>query len=234
MANPLYRLFDEEHAACYHVASRCVRGGFLSGFDRYTESNYDYRRRWVANRIEQLARSFAVEVFGYAVMSQHFHVVLGGDPKACESWSDGEVARRWAEVSDQLVVMGDDDRLAHARRTLASPSGFMRRLKQPIARRANAEDGCAGHFFEQRYYSGALLNEAGLRAATRYVELDPNRAHRLRQLIACGDASLGERLREHSEERLARYLGPLASRAPPAEPKLATPSPLPVSSPERR
>ena len=205
MAVPRYRLFDEEHAACYHVASRCVRGGFLSGFDRYTERNYDYRRRWVANR-------FAVEVFGYAVMSQHFHVVLGCDPRACESWSDREVARRWAELSDQLVALDDDDRLARARRTLASPSGFMRRLKQPIARRANAEDGCGGHFFEQRYYSGALLSEAGLRAAMAYVDLDPIRTHRLRELIACRDASLGEGLREHSEAALARYLGSLGSR----------------------
>ena len=41
----------------------------------------------------------------------------------------------------------------------------MKHLKQPVARRANLEDDCTGHFFEQRFYSGALLTGETLIAA---------------------------------------------------------------------
>jgi hypothetical protein len=39
----------------------------------------------------------------------------------------------------------------------------MKHLKQPIARPANLEDKCTGHFFEGRFYSGALLGLLRLR-----------------------------------------------------------------------
>ena len=53
---------------------------------------------------------------------------------------------------------------------------FMKYLKQPIARRANLEDQCKGHFFEQRFYSGALLSSQAIIAALAYVDTNPIRA----------------------------------------------------------
>ncbi|MYE13757.1 MAG: transposase [Gammaproteobacteria bacterium] len=226
MATPRHKLVDEEHAACYHVTSRCVRRAWLCGYDPFTRRNYSYRRRWLVERMKRLARCFAVEIFGYAVMSNHFHLVLRYDPKACESWTDEEVARRWFEAfppredgrpSEQRdaeareLLMDDPERLARARRTLGSLSHFMKHLKQPIARRANLEDGCEGHFFEQRFYSGALLSEEALLAAMVYVDLNPVRAGEVRELIDCRDTSIGERLQEHSEAALEEYLAPVAS-----------------------
>ena len=86
----------------------------------------------------------------------------------------------------------------------------MKHLKQPIARRANLEDDCTGHFFEQRFYSGALLSEKAVLAAMVYVDLNPIRAGEVRELVECRDSSIGERLREHSEEALDEYLAPVA------------------------
>jgi hypothetical protein len=39
---------------------------------------------------------------------------------------------------------------------------FMKCLNEPIARQANKEDGCTGHFWESRYKSQALLSEEAL------------------------------------------------------------------------
>ena len=241
MATPRYKLVDEENAACYHLTSRCVRQAWLCGHDRVTGRDYSHRKGWLVDRMKQLARCFAVEIFGYAVLSNHFHMVLRYDPKACESWSDEEVARRWVEAfpprepaparrkgkvvpaeerqrakerrqaEARELLVGHPDGLARARRTLGSMSGFMKHLKQPIAWRANQEDKCKGHFFEQRFYSGALLNEKALLAAMVYVDLNPVRAGEVRELIECDDASIGERLREHDEAALEEYLAPLAS-----------------------
>ncbi len=52
----------------------------------------------------------------------------------------------------------------------------MKHLKQPIFYQANREDKCSGHFFEGRFYSGALLDENAVTAAMAYVDLNPIRA----------------------------------------------------------
>ncbi len=250
MATPRYKLVDEEHAACYHLTSRCVRRAWLCGYDPLTRRDYSHRKDWLVDRMKKLARCFAVEIFGYAVMSNHFHMVLRYDPKASESWTDEDVAQRYVEAfpprvkgqldeqdkTEQLeqrkaeereLLMEDPEGLARARRTLGSLSDFMKHLKQPIARRANLEDDCEGHFFEQRFYSGALLSEEALLAAMVYVDLNPVRAGQVRELIECRDTSIGERLQEHSEAALDEYLAPVASGL--EDTATETPAPLAIT-----
>ena len=213
MATPRYKLVDNATALGYHLVSRCVRRAWLCGRDKRTGKDYSHRKRWLVERMLALARCFAVEIDAYAVMSNHFHLVVHYDPKACEGWSAEEVAARWVEAfpptergavveerkaEARELLLGDPERLARARRTLGSLSCFMQHLKQPIARRANEEDGCKGHFFEQRFYSGALLSEEAVLAAMAYVDLNPMRAKLVRRLAQCQHASISTRLLENS------------------------------------
>ena len=226
MATPRSLLVDPVNECDYHIVSRCVRRAFLCGFDDLTGRDCSHRRDWVVERLRQLAPCFAIDVYSYTVMSNHFHLVLRYDPGACRSWTDEEVAQRWfdafpptvlGQVVEELkpelreLMLGDAERMARARRSLGSLSDFMKHLKQPIARRANMEDDCQGHFFEQRFYSGALLTEEALIAAMVYVDLNPVRAQLTERIEAIQQTSIADRLQENSAEALADYLRPVVS-----------------------
>ena len=226
MTTPRRLLVDPVNACDYHLVSRCVQGAFLCGRDPRTGRDYSHRRQWLVERIDLLGRCFAVEVYAYCIMSNHFHLVARYDPLACWGWSDEEVARRWVdafpptekgEVVEERkaeareLLLDNPTRLIKARSTLGSLSAFMKHLKQPIARRANEEMGTKGHFYEQRYYSGALLSEAALLAAMAYVDLNPVRAGLAERIEACRETSIAERLQENSAEALEAYLAPLVS-----------------------
>jgi hypothetical protein len=94
MGYPRSHLVDPD-GGIYHVCSRCVRRAFLCGHDSATGFDFVHRRQWLEDRILALAQLFAVKLYGYAVMSNHYHVVLEVEPKAVSRWSDDEIADRW-------------------------------------------------------------------------------------------------------------------------------------------
>lgn len=230
MATPRKYLIHPEVPLFYHLVSRCVQRAFLCGFDSNTGKDYSHRKNWIIERLHFLVKYFAVDLHGYSIMSNHFHLCVFHDPKAHLRWTDDEVADRWLAVSPprtydsepvkyevlqehKAELLADKKRLAHVRKELGSVSTFMKFLKQPIARLANVEDGVSGHFFEQRFWSGALLSERAVLTAMLYVDLNPVRARIAKCIEEIRHAGITERLAEleSGESSLEEYVKPLVS-----------------------
>ncbi|KGJ91039.1 transposase [Colwellia psychrerythraea] len=174
----------------YHCTSRCVRRAFLCGEDKNTGQNFDHRRGWVEDKLLGLSQVFALDICAYAIMSNHTHIVLFVDVTKAKSWSTSEVLERWHKlfkgtlITQQYCRGGIPDYLMVSlletvevyRNRLMDISWFMRLLNQSIAIQANLEDNCTGHFWEGRFKSQALLDEAALAACMAYVDLNPVRA----------------------------------------------------------
>ncbi|WP_200197065.1 transposase [Halorhodospira abdelmalekii] len=193
----------------YHIVTRCVRRTFLCGEDHTTGKSYEHRRQWVEDQIRLLSSIFAIDVATYAVMSNHCHIVVKLDPSQTETWSDDEVIQRWGalykgppvmkkylsgEALDALEQVQLDKRVDIYRERLGELSWFMKCLNEPIARQANKEDGCTGHFWEARFKSQALGSDAALLACMAYVDLNPVRAAIAPTPEECEHTGLRERI----------------------------------------
>jgi len=181
------------------------------------------------DRIKVLSSVFAIDVCAYAIMSNHFHLVLHVDTEKAQSWSSDEVIDRWLKLYTGPVVAHryiagislttiEQEALAGWveiwRTRLADLSWYMRCLNETIARMANKEDKCTGRFWEGRFRSQALLDEAALVACMAYVDLNPIRAKLCRTLEQSAFTSIQERLKactQNPQKPRQTWLLPMAS-----------------------
>jgi REP element-mobilizing transposase RayT len=183
--------FDSQQPPWLHCVSRCVRRAFLCG------DGYEHRKTWLEQRLRFLASVFAVDIAAYAILSNHWHIVVKPRPDITRDWTPRQVAEAWSTIT-QTALTGtnvpdsaerqaghqimidqlcrDDTFIETWRERFSSVSYFMKLLKEPIARAANKEDECTGAFWEGRFKSTPLLDEAALLACMAYVDLNPIRA----------------------------------------------------------
>ena len=215
MPRPRSEIVNVDETPWYHVVGRCVRRAFLCGVDPCTGRNHDHRRDWVQERILQLSSVFAIDVAAFAVMSNHYHIVLRIDADMAKAWSWVDVAWRWTQLyagtdlvrsylkkpdSFETMIEAEkkelEEQIEIYRERLWDLSWYMRVLNESIARKANEEDDVTGHFWEGRFKSQALLDEAAILTVMAYVDLNPIRAGIANGLLDSKYTSVAMRLQE--------------------------------------
>ncbi|WP_146520583.1 hypothetical protein [Stieleria varia] len=185
-------VFDPDEVAIAHVISRTVRRCFLFGDDPVSGKNFDHRKVWIEKYLTHFAKCFGIDLIAFAILSNHYHLVLRSRPDVVKQWDDTEVARRWLMLcphrkdsngnplppteSELNGIRKCPVELAKIRSRLSDISWWMRLLNQRVAQRANLEDEQVGRFFQDRYKAVKLIDEAAVLACATYVDLNPIRA----------------------------------------------------------
>jgi len=149
-----------------------------------------HRKQWIEDRLLFLGQVFCIDMAAFAVMSNHYHVVLKIDREQAYSLDDDAVIERWAQLypTNPLIKrlrsnepLNDEEaqqlseKLPVWRSELANISRFMALVNQFIARKSDTEDGCKGRFWEHRFSSQAILDDDALLRTLAYVDLNPVR-----------------------------------------------------------
>jgi hypothetical protein len=199
----------------YHLISRCVRRAYLCGEDSHTKQSFEHRRQWMVDRIRFLTTVFAIDVAAYAVMSNHYHLVVYIDESEALAWSEEEVCQRWQQLyhlhplverlqKGQSSCQAERDKAHNIinewRSRLSDLSWLMRNLNEHIARKANAEDNCKGRFWEGRFKSQALLDGKAVLTCMAYVDLNPVRAKMVESIQSSQYTSVFERIHDKASD----------------------------------
>lgn len=215
MTRARYQQVSLDDTPYYHCISRCVRRAYLCGEDPVSGQNFDHRKQWLVTRIKELSANFAIDICAYAIMSNHYHLVLFVNQEKATNWTDDEVIGRWTQMFPRNAAIletlrqNSKSRAAQKKLTqqvqqwrerLADISWFMRCLNESIARRANKEDECRGRFWEGRFKSQALLDEKALVTCMAYVDLNPIRTGMSESLDSSDFTSIQERLITHAKK----------------------------------
>ena len=215
MATARKRLIDLESTPYYHCLNRCVRRSFLCGADKYSGKNYDKRKQVIIDRMKWLTTVFGIELCTYAIMSNHYHCILYVNSELVDNLSEIEVAERWTQIYKNPIglqfIAGEklepnelealNTYLPKWRKRLKDISWYMRSLNEYVARKANDEDGCKGSFWEGRFQSKALVDEAALLACMAYVDLNPIRAKKAKTPEESNNTSIQEHIIAHKNSK---------------------------------
>ena len=185
-------VFDPSEVAILHLCARLVRRCFLLGVDPVTGINHDHRKVWIEEQFKLLAANFGIDLLAFAILSNHFHLIVRSRPDIVEAWDDTEVARRWLMLCPKRrnkdrspeepnefelnSIRNNPIELETIRKRLSDVSWWMRLLCQNIGTRANLEDKQVGKFFQGRFRAVRILDEESLLACAAYVDLNPIRA----------------------------------------------------------
>jgi hypothetical protein len=139
-----------------------------------------------------LAGLFGIEIGFHCEMANHIHLILRTRPDVVQAWSDQQVVQRWlqitaltchfadtpVEVSEAKVQceLANPERVLQLRRRLSSVSWLMACLTEYVSRRANAEDGCTGRFWEGRFKCRDVADLGAILICGIYVDLNSIRA----------------------------------------------------------
>jgi len=158
------RLIIDDETAVYHIMSRTALDGFPLG---------DVEKDFMVDLIKRYSKLYLVEILGFCLMGNHFHILVKVLPEY--KFSDEEIEKRFvAFYSDERVFA--DGLVPSLRVKLSNLSEFVREIKVGFARYYNRRHHRRGYFWGDRFKSVIVDKGETLVNCLAYIDLNPLRA----------------------------------------------------------
>jgi len=133
----------------------------------------DVEKDFMLDLIRRYAALYLVEILGFSIMGNHFHLLLRVIPEY--KFTDDEILKRFVDFygDDRIFAEG---LVPSLREKLSSLSEFMREIKVNFARFYNRRHNRRGYFWGDRFKSVIVENGETLINCLAYIDLNPLRA----------------------------------------------------------
>jgi REP element-mobilizing transposase RayT len=133
----------------------------------------DPDKDYLLGLIKRLSKLYFVDVLGFAIMGNHFHLVARMHP--LDEISDEEVVKRWHDYyGDEAQLWGEQ--VAEVKKRLCSLAAYVKDIKQNFTRYYNKKHKRQGFFWGGRFKSMIVQEGSTLVNLLAYVDLNPIRA----------------------------------------------------------
>ena len=186
------RFVFDDRTCCYHVMSRVAGGDLLFG---------DVEKEAFRKLMRRMERFSGVEVLTYAVMGNHFHLLVRVPEreKFLRKFEKGSKVAREERLFEHLKLLYSRAYLTQLKAELEVMKGkkmdelyektiagylerfcslkhFMKELKERFSRWFNKRYGRRGTLWQERYRSILVEDGEALRTMAAYIDLNPLRA----------------------------------------------------------
>ncbi len=158
------RLIINDETAVYHVMSRTALDGFPLG---------DIEKDFMLDLIRRYARLYFVEILGFCLMGNHFHMLVRMFPE--HKFTDEDIKKRYENFYGDEKIFADGW-IPSLREKLSNLSEFVREIKVGFTRYYNKRHYRRGYFWGDRFKSVIVENGETLINCLAYIDLNPLRA----------------------------------------------------------
>ncbi len=201
-----YRWFiDQEHSS-YHIISRVSRGEFLLDDDG---------KEYFMNLMFKLAKAYYVDITSFAIMSNHFHILLSNRRDEVEKATKDELFSKYKEAygnnaeppegsfikKSYEIEYDEDGGVERLRQRLGSVSRYIQELKQGFTKWYNYKNKCKGVLWADRFKGIAISKGDAELICSAYVDLNPVRAGIVKKPEDYRWSSIGLRVRNAGKSK---------------------------------
>ena len=158
------RMIIDDQSTVYHVMSRTALDGFPLG---------DIEKDFMLDLIRRYAALYLVEILGFCIMGNHFHILVRVIPEY--KFADEDILKRHVGFYGDERIFADG-LIPSLRMKLSNLSEFLREIKVNFARFYNRRHNRRGYFWGDRFKSVIVENGETLINCLAYIDLNPLRA----------------------------------------------------------
>ena len=158
------RMLNHGEKTAYHIISRTALDGFPFG---------DVEKEEFVKIIKQFASVYFVDVIGFSVMGNHFHILAKMYPG--HSFTDEQIKKRFTMFYGDKRGFGEDE-LEYYRKKWSNLSEFVREIKQTFSRFYNKLHNRKGTLWSERFKSVIVEDGKTLINCLAYIDLNSVRA----------------------------------------------------------